>query len=103
MHFFPTTLANFECSSINSESQSRPLAVKSSSSIKTKHLRKIICQNAPRESVTNRKAQTAATKLTRVPDSVLGMREILLENVRTLRGATVPFGHEIDEKQESMQ
>lgn len=26
-----------------------------------------------------------------------------LENVRTLRGATVPFGHEIDEKQESMK
>jgi hypothetical protein len=27
MHLFPTTLAILECSSINSESQSRPLAV----------------------------------------------------------------------------
>ena len=31
MHLFPTNLAYFECSSINSESQSRPLAVEPSS------------------------------------------------------------------------
>ena len=40
MHLFPTTLASFECSSINSESQSRPLAVKSVVDTKHKHLRK---------------------------------------------------------------
>jgi len=72
IHLFPTTLASFECSSINSESQSRPLAVKPSPKQRVSTHSREENADAPRESVTNRKAATAAAKLmNRV--SVFGM------------------------------
>lgn len=78
MHLFPTTLASLECSSINSESQSRPLAIKVVvGTTTTTTTSKEIHANVPRESVTNRKAATAAAKLG-VQISVFGMRDTCL-------------------------
>ena len=91
MHFFPTALAIFVCSPINSESQRRPLAITIHTTHKQSRPKKIEKRHAPRESVTNKKPATAATKLKKRVASVSFWNERCSNPVRTLRGAKASF------------
>ena len=85
MHFFPTVLAIFVCSSINSESQRRPLAVIIDTTYKHSQRREQDTPNAPMESVTNKKAPTAATKLKTASSARQHLEQELLESRTDLK------------------